>query len=218
MTDPPIVAVRGEAIRDVSPEIATVNVTVYARDKDRQTALTRLSERARSLQKVLDGYAAATEERHTTGLSVYPQPRRTGDRVAEYSGSVSTRLTVADLSVLGELMVAVASLEQTSVNGPWWALRPDSPAYRDVRHAAIADALTRAHEYAAALGARIIALVELSDAGGQAGGYQPMLLATAPRAAPGAEPPRLDLDPQPQRVTAAVTARFRISEPTALSQ
>ena len=87
--------------------------------------------------------------------------------------------------------------------GPWWSLRPDSPAHREARHAAIADALRRAREYAEALGARVTALLELADTGrgGPAddgpGGV---------RRAGGAEgaPPELELDPQPQTVQAAV--------------
>jgi uncharacterized protein YggE len=113
----------------------------------------------------------------------------------------------------------VANQDQVSVSGPWWALRPDSPAYRQVRHMAIADALTRAHEYAEALGAAVVALVELSDTGTPGGGFQPMLRAAAvPEMAAGAEPPRLDLQPQPQRVTASVTGRFTMSAPTRLDR
>ena len=40
MVDGPVVAVRGEAIREVPPEIARFTVTVVARDKDRQATLT----------------------------------------------------------------------------------------------------------------------------------------------------------------------------------
>jgi uncharacterized protein len=218
MTAGPIITVRGEATRDVPPEIATVQATVFARDRDRQAALRRLAERARALQQLLDGYAAGIEERHTSGLYVYPQLRESGERVAEYSGSVNTAFTVTDLSILGELMLALASQEQTSVAGPFWSLRPDSPAYRDVRRVAITDALRRAHEYADALGARVIALVELSDAADRGGGFQPMSRDVAAFSAAGAGPPALDLDPQQQRITAAVTARFTISEPEALDR
>ncbi|HTF08628.1 MAG TPA: SIMPL domain-containing protein, partial [Asanoa sp.] len=41
----PVVAVRGEAVREVPPEIARFAVTVVARDKDRQATLRRLAER-----------------------------------------------------------------------------------------------------------------------------------------------------------------------------
>ena len=62
-------------------------------------------------------------------------------------------------------MLRLADQDQVEVAGPWWSLRPDSPAHREARHAAIADALLRAREYAEALGARVTALLELADAG-----------------------------------------------------
>jgi uncharacterized protein YggE len=211
-----MVAVRGEATRDVAPEIANVNITVAARDKDRQAALARLAERAEALRALLDEYAKAIDRRHTSGLYVYPELGKSGERVVGYHGSVSMQLTVSDLSVLGDLMLRLADQDQTTVGGPWWELRPDSPAYRQVRHDAIADALTRAREYAEALGARVVSLVELSD-NVPPGGVQPLAFrAQTAFAGDAGGSPRLELEPQPQRVSAAVTARFAITEPTAL--
>ena len=47
----------------------------------------------------------------------------------------------------------------------WWALRPDSPVYRDARLAAARDAMVRAREYAEAFGGSIAGLIEAADAG-----------------------------------------------------
>jgi uncharacterized protein YggE len=101
------------------------------------------------------------------------------------------------------------------VSGPWWALRPGSPAHREARQAAIADALERAREYAAALGARIVRLIELADSGLNAqpvtrGGFRAMAL----KRGGAGEVPQIDLEPQRQNVSASVEARFAISEPT----
>src|SRR5262249_27472394 len=98
-------------------------------------------------------------------------------------------------------------------SGPWWELRPGSPAHREARHAAIADALERAREYAAALGARVVRLIELADSGldGHSvarGGFPAMSLSEG-----AADVPRIDLEPQRQHVQASVEARFAISEP-----
>jgi uncharacterized protein YggE len=46
MVDQPMVTVRGEALREVPPEQAVFSVTVSARDKNRETALTRLTQRS----------------------------------------------------------------------------------------------------------------------------------------------------------------------------
>lgn len=213
MSDAPVVAVRGEAYREVAPELARFTVTATARDKDRETALTRLAERAAAVRVLLDSAEPTIERRETGELRVWPETRRSGERVVAYHGSVATTVTITDFTALGELMLRLADQEQVEVAGPWWSLRPDSPAYREARHAAIADALTRAREYAEALGARVTALVELADTGITAA---PMLARAAGGpggGVAGAAPPELELDPRPQPVQAAVEARFTISEP-----
>ena len=214
----PTVVVRGEVNREVPPEIATVTVTLAARDRERQAVLTRLAERSAALGVVLEGYSAAIEKRETGGVYVYPETKGPGERVVGYRGGVTVQLTVTDFAVLGDLVLRLADQDQTSVSGPYWALRPDSPAYRTARHDAIGDALTRAREYAEALGSRVVRLVQLADSGlgdrGAAGGLgaQPGMRAmTAMDSAVS-----LELEPRQQRVYASVEARCQITEPPQL--
>ncbi len=214
----PVLAVRGEAVREVDPEIATFSVAVSARDRDRQTTLRRLTARVEAVRAVLDGYAEVIEKRETSGLYVHPETKRAGERISAYSGTVATSVTVADFTQLGELLLRLADLDQTTVAGPWWGLRPGSPVHGDARRAAIADAIRRGREYADALGARITGLVELADSGLSAQ-ETPRYMAMGFRgAADGAGPPVLDLEPQRQTVMATIEARFRISEPAALAE
>ncbi|UWZ34106.1 SIMPL domain-containing protein [Dactylosporangium roseum] len=214
------VVVRGEAVRDVEPELAEFTVIVAARDKDRQAALARLRERADALRQFLDRYAEAIERRESGGLHVHPENARRGEKVTAYAGSVSTTVTVNDLTVLGELMLSIADQDQTHVYGPAWRLRDDSPVHRAARRAAIGEAIARAKEYAEALGARVETLVELADPG-LSRGPQPVaagfetFAAQAKHGGPGGAPD-LRLDPERQRVFAAVEARFTISDPTVL--
>jgi uncharacterized protein YggE len=215
MTDTPTVAVRGEAVHEVEPELAQLTVTIAARDKDRELTLRRLAERAETLRGLLDRYAPAIERRETSRVHVHPELKRSGERVRAYEGSVSTTVTFSDFSELGEVVLTLADQDQTTVYGPSWALRSDSPAYGAARRAAIDDALGRARQYADALGARLVRLVELTDSGLSGDrGSQPV--AFAMRAAAGGPQPQLELDPQRQTVYAAIEARFAISEPTVL--
>jgi uncharacterized protein len=221
MVDAPVVAVRGEVFREVDPEIATFTVTVSARDRDRQEALRRLASRVDDLRAVLDGYAESIEKRETSGLYVHPENKRSGEKVSGYGGSVTTTVTVDDFGQLGEMMFRLADRDQVIVSGPWWGLRPDSRAYRQARRDAIADALLRAGEYAAAVGARVTALLEIADTGlsgaaGQGAVARAVPLSFRAHGAAG-EPPDLDLEPQRQQVQGQVEARFQISTPTALS-
>ncbi|ROT32197.1 SIMPL domain-containing protein [Micromonospora sp. HM5-17] len=215
MTDRPTVdptlLVRGEAVWEVPPELARFAVTVSVRDRHRAAALARLTERTDAVRGVIDGYGAAVERRETGQLWVRPERKRGGDRVAAYVGSATTTVAVTDFAVLGELMLRLADQDQTAVAGPWWELRPGSPAHREARRAAVADAITRAREYAAALGAEVTRLLELSDTGPA---ERPVMFARAAYAGSGdGATPELDLDPQLQTVQATVEARFAISPP-----
>jgi uncharacterized protein len=214
MAEAPVVAVRGEVFREVDPEIATFSVTVSARDRDRQEALRRLASRLDELRGVLDGYAVAIEKRETSGMYVHPENKRSGEKVSAYRGTVTTTVTVTDFSALGEMMLRLADRDQVSVSGPWWALRPGSPAYRAARRDAIADAITRAREYAEAVGAQVTHLVEISDAGPSTQGGTVSL---GFRDVGGGREPELNLEPQRQQIQGQVEARFQISTPTALS-
>jgi uncharacterized protein YggE len=214
MADQPLISVRAEAVREVPPELAVFAVTVSARDKSREATLTRLAERAGVLRRILDRVSGAIERRETAGVQVYPDIKRSGERVVAYSGSVTTTVAVHDFEALGDLLLRLANQDQTTLSGPWWQLRPGSTAGAEVRREAIAAALSRAGEYADAVGARVDRLVEISD-DGAGGGDRPMALAFR-----GAAPEMdlsLELDPQRQTVHAAVTVRVAITEPTTLA-
>ncbi|MEU5940708.1 SIMPL domain-containing protein [Micromonospora sp. NPDC047548] len=137
MTDGPVVAVCGEAYREVAPELARFQVTATARERDREATLTRLAERAAAVRVLLDEHAAALDRRETGDLRVRPETNRPGERVVGYHGSVTTGVIVTDFTVLAELMLRLADQEQVELAGPWWSLRPDSPARREARHAVV---------------------------------------------------------------------------------
>ncbi len=207
-----MVVVRGEAVREVPPELAVLSVTVSARDPDRQTTLTRLAERAAEMRTYLDEFPDAVERRETGGVQLYPELKRGGERVSAYAGSVTTTVTVTDFSALGDLLLRLGGLDQTSLSGPWWQLRPGSRAGADVRREALTDALQRAKEYAEAVGARVDRLVEILDDGAGAGGGGMMRMAKfdGMEAAGG---PELEIEPQLQTVHAAVVVRVAITDP-----
>ncbi|MEU7867583.1 SIMPL domain-containing protein [Dactylosporangium sp. NPDC049140] len=213
------VAVRGEAVREVDPELAEFTVVVSARDRDRDTTLARLRERADGLRQLLERFGEAVEKRETGALHVYPESGgKRGERVSAYNGSVSTTVRVRDFAALGEIMLAVAGQEQTQVRGPVWSVRPDSPVHREARRDAVQDAIARAREYAEALGAEVVELVELADAGlGRTEGVRPLAQGYGSgflkSKASGGGYADLELDPERQRVSAQVEARFTITAP-----
>ncbi|HEY2508951.1 MAG TPA: SIMPL domain-containing protein [Streptosporangiaceae bacterium] len=137
-----------------------------------------------------------------------------------YRGVVHYSITVTGFHRLGDLMARLASLELTEVGGPWWELRPASPAQREARIAAVTDAVSRARDYAAAVGSRLAGLLELADAHllSDAAASEPRPLSPSPRLphrprAIAVEEPVFDLAPVRQVVRATVEARFTMTEP-----
>ncbi|MPY63918.1 SIMPL domain-containing protein, partial [Streptomyces spongiae] len=167
--DAPRIAVRGEAQLEVDPEIARIGVTVGARGKDRRAALDDLTRRNATALDLVKGYGDAVERVETGAFSITPELTKygRGERVHAYHGRVHITAELTDFTALGELTTRLADLELTSVDGPWWALRPASPAHRRARQQAVREAVLRAREYAEALGTTLAALIELADIGAE---------------------------------------------------
>ncbi|MFJ8307592.1 MULTISPECIES: SIMPL domain-containing protein [unclassified Streptomyces] len=219
--DAPRLAVHGEAHLEVDPEIARITIAVTARGTDRRTALDDLTRRNTHVIDLVKTYGDAVEKIETSAFSLSPQLTQhgRGERVKTYHGSAHITAELTDFTALGELTTRLADLELTRVDGPWWSLRPDSPAHTEVRRRAVHEAVARAREYADALGATLAALVELSDPGAE--NTTPLYGRPAPggmayRAVAGAAPepaPALDLEPQRQSVHARINARFIMTPP-----
>lgn len=208
----PQVVVRGEATLVVDPEIAELGVTVTGRARDRQSALERCRARQDEVATVVAAAGDAVETVETTGLSVHREIRdRRGD--GDPVASLYTRLTVGRLDALGDLVVSLGRLDDVDVTGPWWRLRPDSPVIEQARLAAVRDAVSRAGQYAAAFGAHLTALLELSDSGLSGGGVHRLAAAASEMAPFGNDELRLDLAPARQEVHGAVELRFAMSRP-----
>ncbi|WP_058044890.1 SIMPL domain-containing protein [Streptomyces roseifaciens] len=218
----PRVSVRGEARLEADPEIARLRITVTARGTDRTTTLHDLTQRNSRALDLLKSYGEAVEKTETGYISITPQltEKGRGERISAYNGSIHLTATVNDFTVLGELTTRLADLPLTRIGGPWWALRPDSPAHAEVRRKAVREAVQRAREYAAALGADLTALLELADDGAEHTGFSGPggAMPRRPRAAAGAagaaaSAPELDLEPQRQTLRAQVSARFTMTPP-----
>jgi uncharacterized protein len=222
MPQAPMLAVRGEAVLEVPAEVARIDVSVAASERDQATTLRLLNERAVAVDKILADFPDAIERTESSRVRVSPRlpsrATRTGD--AGYHGAVYHAITVIGFDRLGELMAELAGQDQIEVGGPWWELRAGSPVYGQVRVAAVRDAVQRARDYAAALGTELVGLVELADARlltdsrGQAETLTPPS-SRLPHRVRAAAPEEFgfDLVPAKQVVRASVEARFTLIEP-----
>ncbi len=204
----PLITVRGEAQLDVPPDRATLSATVHSTGSAASVVRRELAEASEQVRAVVTAAAEAAAF-STTGLHVGPVlSARSGSRVTGYRGSFTSTVEVSDLDALPGLLAGLASLPQTQVDGPWWSLRRDHPAFREARLAAVADARRRADDYAAAFGAAVGAVVEVSDLD-EGLGERPVSGAVRAMAVGGA--PVFDLEPTVQTVVGRVTVRFTMT-------
>ena len=222
MQEQPLIAVRGEIVVEVEPEIARLEVSTVARDADRARAMQLLDDRNATVDKILASFPDVIDQVESSGLRVSPQlgNSKAPSQVEAYRGVVRQTIAVTGFDRIGELMTQLAGQEMTDVGGPWWELRPGSPVYRQARVAVVADAVRRARDYAGALGSELLGLVELADArllldGAAQGEHIPRFTSRLPQRTRVASPEEFtfDLTPAKQTVRATVEARFRISNP-----
>ena len=137
--------------------------------------------------------------------------RRGRNQDHRLSGQLLDQIVVHDFEALSPLVFALTPLPNSQIDGPWWSLRRDNPMYRDVRLDAIADARRRADDYAAAFGASVADLVEVSDLDtGFPGGREMRAFAMAKGVADEAA---FEFEPATQTVSGQVTVRFTITTP-----
>jgi uncharacterized protein YggE len=222
---PAVISVRGEALLTVEPELVDLTVVVSAQAKDRREAFERLVKRNDEVLELLRSYGDSVEKVESSGVAVQPEVRKGGreEKVRSYRGLVRVEVSIADFAALGEIVSRVADLEAAHLEGPRWRLRRTSPVYRKARTRAVGEALTRAQDYAEALGARITGLIELADSGlMQSEVHRAPHAVFQSRAIPAVagafsggspEPPVLDLEPASQEVRASVEARFAATQP-----
>lgn len=208
---------RGEAVIEAEPELATVNITVEAQGADRQTAMDLLTERAHAVSSLVRQFKHGIEKSETSRLHVYPDlDRKKTEKVRRYVGQTATSVTVHDFTVLSDLVVAASAIHLASVDGPWWQLRATSAVYRNARIAAAGDALARARDYAQAYNAQVLGLIEIADEGMSQEQPRPMTTGWMGQSrASGLEHvvEAFDLAPARQQVTGRLEARFSLTQP-----
>jgi uncharacterized protein YggE len=212
-----LVAVRGEVVLEVEPEIATVIVTVESQDKDRARALASLDAQHRSLLALVSENQAAMESVDSSRVHVSPQfkDERTRGKITGHLARRTVTFRVKDFSVLGDLLGRAAADEVRELDGPFWSLRSGSPAILQARTQAVHDAVHRARAYAAALGGTITDVREIADIGlgGNGNGFGGPVRAARFTGASMPEPAEFDVTPVAQTVRAAVEARFTMTAP-----
>ncbi|MET7596159.1 MULTISPECIES: SIMPL domain-containing protein [unclassified Streptomyces] len=214
--DAPHLTVRGEAHLETEPELARIGITLTARGTDRRATLADLTRRNTTTLDLVKTYGDAVEHLETSALTITPELTRhgRGERVRAHHGHLHLTAELNDFTALGELTTRLADLDLTRIDGPWWTLRPTSPAHKQARQQAVHDAVQRAREYAEALGTTLTALLDLTDTEPEPAHPLDRAMRTMTYGAENTDGPApLDLEPQRRHIHAQVTARFTMAPP-----
>lgn len=211
------------SIRSIERSKAEAAAAVAAAQERLTAELSRLGGVALTLEterEALTWSAYSTSTQPETRYNPRTQRHEETGRVI-----ATVRFTVAarDLSRLRELSSALAHHEAFQLHYVSWQVDEENPGWSEVRQDAIHAAVRRAHDYARALGASLVAVEQVADTGLlEDRPRSDMVAASAPLALASRSPEPQDeaqapsLDPVPQEVWAMVEARFRTS-PAALT-
>lgn len=212
------VTVRGEHEARITPERATIRVTVRSEGPERGSVVDdvmRLSEPVRLSITERTGTDVVVDW-SSKRLSVRAERpwNNEGKRLAPvYYASIDFTATFTEASELSIWVSDISAWDGVEVGWVNWHLTPSTRnrVEREVAAAAVGVAVTRAEAYAGALGLSTVTPLEIADVGlisnGQSDPGAPLMKARAGAFAADASP-AMEYEPDDLTVTATVEARF----------
>ncbi len=216
-------SVRGEAQRTTAPDEAGVFATLSAAAGSKSDAMSKVHTALSAMLVELaalggEVLAAASLRAPLTWStqSIQTHEEHTHDKATGAHGpsgrhiaSVSLRLTVRDLALIGDATATLSRQDSVEVESVIWSVDDDNAEWAVVRADAISAALRKGRDYAQALGGTVVSIDHVADAGllggDNSGGRMRLQNLGAPLSAAGGGP---SLDPVPQMVNATIEARF----------
>lgn len=177
------VTARGVASVPARPDRAVVLVDVRRLAHTPHEALDDVVVRVERVLAVLDALGVSAADRSTSGVSVGEQREwRDGTEVSVgYLAVERLEVRLTEPARIGRVLREVVA-EGASVHGPSWEVDAANPARVEAYRLAALDARRRAEAYAAALGHRLGAPLQVREPGTAVAppdGAQPMLLAAS---------------------------------------
>jgi uncharacterized protein len=206
------IEVTGEASVEAPPDFARVTLGVTVTAKDAGQAMAANAKATSDLIAAIKGEGVAAADIQTSSLSVSPTfsnpppgssapPAITGYTV----GNMVT-VTVRDLPRLGPLLDKAVASGANAMLGVEFGESNPGALLDKARPLAVADARRKADIYAAAAGAKIGRLMELSEQAGVRPGPFPRVYASAARAVP------TPIEAGQDKLTVTVTARYELTD------
>ncbi len=205
------IEVTGEGSVRATPDFATVTLGVTTTAKDAREAMAANAKSANALVALIKAQGVSPADIQTSDVSISPMfsnqsPGQAGaPTIIGYSVSNSVTVAVRDISGLGTLLDKAVAAGANAIYGIGYGENDPSALLDKARPLAVADARRKAEIYAAAGGAKIGRLMELSEEAGA----RPVAFAArayAPAAAP------TPIEAGQDKLTVTVMARFELTQ------
>jgi uncharacterized protein YggE len=230
-----VLSVRGEARRTVTPDYAEFRCGLRGVGPSKEEAVALLRQVQDAIVGTLEqlGGTTLTAETGRAALTwsvgaLNTHPGRKLDKAtgrSEPTGRIRANaplLVVArDLALVERVGRALVQQDRLHINWVDWGVDEDNPEWRAVRADAIAAAIAKGNDYAAALGGSVRSIEHIADAGLLAGDTPAFHSFAAGRVqaaalAGSSGPGGPSLDPVPQELHAVIEARL-VAEVPALT-
>lgn len=201
------VTVTGTGAVSGTPDQLMLSMGVQTSDASVSAALQRANQAVRAVTGALARTGVRRSDIQTSGLSIQPNYAANSALPTGYGVSESIDVTLRRLATAGsQISDAVrAGGNATVVDGVSLNLSETSSLLAAARARAVADARTKAAQYAKALGRSVGPVVSVSEQGGV---EPPVPVAGAARSS---TPSPVPVSPGRQRVTVSVTAVFALA-------
>lgn len=165
---PRTIAVTGEGEISVAPEIATVRLSIEARDKELQRAQARAGEVVQAVLELTRSLNISDEQIQSTQLHVQPEYdwREGRQEFRGYLVQREVRVELEDLAVLGPLVERAMNAGVNSISPPELNVRDPRALHREVLQVAAADARANAAALASTLETKLGKVHRVSTVGG----------------------------------------------------
>lgn len=168
-----LITVTGEGRADSVPDMASIRIGVTREARIAGEALDATSDAVRGVIARLEDAGIAARDMQTQGLTLQPKWSRQSSNGAEpprITGFVARNglsVRVRDLPNLGSILIAVVEDGANTFDGLQFSLADPDAALAAARADAVADAISKAEQFAQAAGVTLGAVQSISESGGQ---------------------------------------------------
>jgi uncharacterized protein YggE len=206
------IEVSGEGSVSAAPDFARLTLGVTTTGKDARESMAANAKQANALVAAIKSEGVAPADIQTSDMSISPmfsnQPpgQASAPTIIGYSVSNNVTVTVRNISGLGALLDKAVGAGANTIYGISYGENDPSALIDKARPLAVADARRKAEIYAAAGGAKIGRLMELTEEGGA----RPVAFAARAYAPAAAAPTPIEAGGD--KLTVTVRARFELTQ------